>query len=584
MLVGATVLLAAAAGVALFTARGARRPAAPGPMRITKITNSGKVASPVLSPNGQFLAYRNVIEGRDAILVRQLASNSEVEVVAPQDGITLAALSFTPDGNWLLFSSRRRGEASRTLMQVSPLGGVAREVRSDFSGSVSFAPDGERFIFERSAGPGTSRFLVTTLESAARADTVKKCPDTAFAISGATWSPKKDDIAYVQIEKSDVLRPKVMVSGVSGGQPRALEGTQWMSISGLAWARDGAGLYLTGSRSWIERPRVWFLDAATGAARAVTQDLDSYAGITLRADGNALASVRTTVQSHLYRVPLDAAPAENAARAQRITHGTGLAGSPVLSPDGARIAYISDAGGHMDIWTMDAAGSNERQVTFGPAQDFAPAWSPDGERIAFASESEGSLQVWIAGAEGQNARQLTQQGTTNHAPSWSPDGAWIAYISVQGDSSFLERIPAAGGEPRRVTDLAVMFTTQWSPDGRWLATWLDPGKPSAQCDLACLPVDGGGEIRRFTFTPRDQFMMLSMRWTPDSSGLAYVATEGRTRSIEVLRLATGEKRPVLTFTGDDLIFSQTWAPDGASVILQRGSVLSDIVLIEPESR
>jgi len=574
---GAVVLATAA----FLATRGGREPAGVAAMRITKITSSGQASSPVLSPNGQFLAHETLIEGRDAIQVRQLATGSEVEVVGPQAGIGLTALAFTPDGNWLLYSIRRQGETLRTLWQISALGGTPREVLRDLTGSISFSPDGKRLLFARVAGPGQSRFVSAQLESPSEVEEVLACPPEALVIANPVWSPKGDAIAYVQTDKKDVLRPKLMIK--AGDAPRALAGVQWMQIGGLTWVPDGSGLYITGSRSWIERPRVWFVDASTGAARPVTQDLDSYSGITVRADGKALASVRSTVQTQLYRVPVDGSPAENAGRAQQITRGTSMAGSPVVSPDGTKIAYVSDTSGHMDLWTMDAAGSNPRQLTFGPAQDFAPAWSPNGKQVAFASEAEGVLQTWVVDADGQNARQLTHQGATNHAPSWSPDGSTIAYISIQGDSSFLCRIPAAGGEPVRLSrEFEVMFTTQWSPDGRWIATWLDPGKPSAQHDMACFPL-GGGEVRRFTFTPRDQFTMLSLRWTPDSAALAYVMSEHDAHSIESLNLSTQEKKPVVTFSGDEYIFAQSWSPDGRSIVVQRGSVLSDVVLIEPQS-
>ena len=574
-LVAGVALLAA---VAFFATRTGRKPPEPTAMRITKVTSSGQASSPVLSPNGQFLAYETLVEGRDAIRVRQLATGSEVEVVGPQEGVTLTPLTFTIDGNWLLYGRRRREESVRTLWQVSALGSTPREVMRDVHSSVSFAPDGKRFVFSRTAGPGQSRFVTATLESPTDTRDLFGCPPDAMTIANPVWSPKGDAIAYIQVDRSDILRPKLMVNALSGDSPHVLAGSQWMQIGGLTWAPDGSGVYVTGSRSWIEHPRVWFVDGSTGTARALTQDLDSYSGIAVRADGKALASVRTVVQTQIYRVPVDGSPAENSGRAEQITRGTGVAGNPVVSPDGAKIAYVSDAGGHLDLWTMDASGSNPRQVTFGPAQDFAPTWSPDGKQLAFASETEGVLQTWLVDADGQNARQLTRQGTMNHAPSWSPDGRSIAYVSVQGDSSFLCRISPAGGEPERLNQLEIMYTTQWSPDGRWIATWLDPGKPAAQLDLAVFPVDGG-DVRRFTFTPRDQFTMLSLRWTPDSSALTYVVTE-QPRRIETLNLSTQEKLPIVTFTGDEYLFSQSWSPDGRSIIVQRGSVLSDLVLIE----
>jgi Tol biopolymer transport system component len=69
---------------------------------------------------------------------------------------------------------------------------------------------------------------------------------------------------------------------------------------------------------------------------------------------------------------------------------------PVWSPDGSRIAFVSNrSGGNYNIWTMSASGGSEVQLTNDPAADAGPAWSPDGSRIAFHSNRTGRYEIWV---------------------------------------------------------------------------------------------------------------------------------------------------------------------------------------------
>ena len=81
------------------------------------------------------------------------------------------------------------------------------------------------------------------------------------------------------------------------------------------------------------------------------------------------------------------------------------------------------------LWLMDPDGKNQRQFTFGEKSESSPVFSPDGKRIAFISSRDGDDNLYVISANGGEARQLTTLSTGVADPLWSPDGKWIAFSS-----------------------------------------------------------------------------------------------------------------------------------------------------------
>lgn len=108
---------------------------------------------------------------------------------------------------------------------------------------------------------------------------------------------------------------------------------------------------------------------------------------------------------------------------------------PRWSPDGGRIAFVSDRNGTWDIWVMDAEGSDPRNLTDSPASDMNPRWSPDGSRIAFKSDRTGTHEIWVMDADGSDPRRVTDAPGSEVQIQWSPDGRWLAFTRVLGDGA-----------------------------------------------------------------------------------------------------------------------------------------------------
>ena len=148
---------------------------------------------------------------------------------------------------------------------------------------------------------------------------------------------------------------------------------------------------------------------------------------------------------------------------------------PVVSPDGQSIVFSAWG----DLWRVDAAGGVAIPLTVDDAWDGHPVWSRDGSQIAFASDRFGDLDVFVMDADGSNLSRLTYHSAGDYPSDFSPDGSAVLFSSARGDtveSSYfptgalpeLYQINVSGGAPVMVmTNPAVQ--ARFSPDGTRIA-------------------------------------------------------------------------------------------------------------------
>jgi Tol biopolymer transport system component len=182
-------------------------------------------------------------------------------------------------------------------------------------------------------------------------------------------------------------------------------------------------------------------------------------------DGNRLAFVSNrSGEPQIYVVGADGADLTC------LTEGAGRNWAPAWSPDGTRLAFVSDRDGQAEIYIMEADGSNPTRLTDDPAHDLDPVWSPDNTRIAFVSTCEGDADIYLMEADGSNPINLNAADPTYEAaPAWSPDGR-LAFTSNRDGNMEIYVMEADGSNPIRLTDDPAYDTNPvWSPDGHYIA-------------------------------------------------------------------------------------------------------------------
>ena len=179
-------------------------------------------------------------------------------------------------------------------------------------------------------------------------------------------------------------------------------------------------------------------------------------------------------------------------RVSRLTRSQAFDGQPSWSPDGTQIAFTSMRQDDLDIWVMNADGTNPQDLTpKSPAVDDTPTWSPDGRWIAFTSWRTGNAQINVISPDGKQTIDLSQNKFDDQLPAWSPDGKRVAFVSDRDGprAIYLADFTTTGlKNPQRLTFSGWDDQPVWSPDGQSIA-FVSP-RPSREA-VYVVPAKGG---------------------------------------------------------------------------------------------
>jgi serine/threonine protein kinase len=431
--------------------------------------------------------------------------------------------TISPDGKFVAYAAGARGATKIHVRQVA--GGRPVSLADDLTGEQRFprwSPDGSSISFRRGLEGSWETYIVPALGGAPR-----RFPIPDGFTRGLVWSPDGDRIAYPTFDA-------IYVGPPDGGE--AVKLADAVDPSCLTWSSDGKRI-------------------------AFTSENPGY-----------LANLNAA-PSFIWVVDVEGG------EAVRVTEGRNIDYSPVWTPDGRSLLFVSDRGGGRDVYhvPLGAAGeplSEPERLTTG-LDVFTMSSSADGRTLSYSVASL-RQNIWSLPipAEGevsvQDARPITTGNQRIEGVDLSFDGKWLVFNSDQAGGSTILKMPVGGGEPVQLTNGPMDLSPFLSRDGLVIAFH---GIRTGSRDVFTVSIDGG-PVRQLTNDPAQEFYP---HWSPNGKSVVFHSNRNGAVDLYVVANDGGElagETPLrLTF---DSGYMPSWSPDGRLVAYASESGLSVI--------
>jgi Tol biopolymer transport system component len=465
--------------------------------------------------------------------------------------------AFSPDGQWIVFTSHRNGSAD--LYRVHPDGSGLQQLTDHpaFEDAAAFSPDGKRLAFVSSRS-GQADIWVLELESGKIWNVTDSpggdfrpawSPDgawLAFSSDRGTWD--ESDIYIVRPDGTG-LRRLTDASGWDGSPSWSPDGKRIAYYSSQGGSRQiftvkappsagrsqGSPLQAVpitsspGSKlspHWVAEERVCFSwSGSEGALDCTDPDRQGESTQQFATQGEFLSpkwspdGKLVVFHRHTNRPALSVRERFSPVPEVRLLRLDGA--FPSFSPTGDSLSFTDN---FRSIERMKIDGSERREI-YRESSAFAPAWSPRGDLIAFTrgrvfAGRNTDNEIYVTSPNGSSVRNVTQHPANDALPSWSPDGKRLVFRSTRDGNKELYIIDADGKELTRLTtSLGTDTFPHWSPLG-------DPivfaSNRTGDFEIYTIRPDGS-DLRQLTHSPG---LDMHPVWSPDGKWICFASARG----------------------------------------------------------
>src|SRR5579859_2944199 len=549
---------------------------------------AGLQDSPAFSPDGKSVTFVSDSSGSRHIWIRLLAGGPPLQVT--HDAGEHREPRWSQDSASIIYyTPPPEGDAQGALWEISALGGAPRRLISSMSGA-DVSHDGKRLTFFRLNDKQME--LVVSDRNGSNARVVLQAP-VSFSYRQPRWSPDDATIAYLHSREN--WADDIYVVSSSGGSAHQVTHDNTL-MSGLAWLADGSRLVYSSARGstvlYLPTMHLWLVPRAGGDSQQLTFGEAGDENPDVDHDGRIVIS-RKHMQFDIWKFPVEGDPAENVRRAVRITHQTGQVQTPTVSPDDRELAYLSDNGGHGNLWVLELANGETHQITYESEPGVVmgvPIWSPDGKLIAFAtnrpSQMGRGIGYWIIHPDGSGLHLALPEGAW---ATWSGDSKWLYYAEsspVRDTGSFrLMKAPVDGG-PAVLVRSDNAHGPAMAPDGSTLYYVVPLQNLNGLLDYelrAARPEDGPSKLlARISGERVPIWQGLHPVISKDGKWLVTPLDDAAGTDLWVISTADGKLRRITDFGAKHTFIARrvTWSSDAKWVYAAVGEGDSDIVQMD----
>ena len=433
------------------------------------------------SPDGQWIAFTGQYDGDEQVYVipaaggvpKQLTYYPARGPLPPRWGYDNQVYGWMPDGKAVVFRSLRDGwDLSDSRIYTVPVdGSLGEPLPMPLSGGADLSPDGKKVVYtpfardfrtwKRYQGGWAQDLWIFDLATHA----TKNITNTPRSERDPMWIGNK---IYFNSDRTGTLN-LYSYDPAGGSTTQLTKSTQW----DVRWpSADGEGQIVYEMDGELN-----VFDTRTGASRRLSISVPSDASDSRPSQVSAAGQIEDAALSpkgeravfvargDIFNAPIEKGVTRNLTR----TSGTHDKWAR-WSPDGRKIAFISDGTGEEELYVADALGTAKpEQITSGgKAMRYAPEWSPDGKRIAFSDKDRRLYVVTLADKKLVEVARNPRAGIRDY--TWSPCGGHLAF-SMMDPNNFrsLWIWSAADGKLRRITDEQFHEASPaWDPKGNYL--------------------------------------------------------------------------------------------------------------------
>jgi Tol biopolymer transport system component/DNA-binding winged helix-turn-helix (wHTH) protein len=382
------------------------------------------------------------------------------------------------------------------------------------------------------------------------------------------WSPDGRRIAFSSNRDG---KHEIYVMDADGSNVKRLTNNLADDVNPI-WSPDGHKLLFDSERDGNRE--IYVMDADGGNQTRLTRNNAADTTSTWSPDGStiAFASNRDTGPPYNpYNLDIYVMNADGS-NVRRIVDDPEFDVGPQWSPDGRKILFTTGRNGNFDVYDMNADGTGQRNLTGdNDKADGAPVWSMDGNNIAFSRKFEGRDHIFVMDSQGGNLKRVTQNAANNGSPAWSPDGSKLIFHTDHDGNYEIYTISVDGELAQLTDDAADDLSPDWSPDGNRIAF---SSNRNGKQHIYVMNTDGSS-LAQITNSPAED---TEPAWAPDGKRIAFTSLREGNKDVYVIDADGSNTRKLTDHPGADS--SPRWSIDGRIVFTSNRGGQADIYVMD----
>jgi Tol biopolymer transport system component/DNA-binding winged helix-turn-helix (wHTH) protein len=421
----------------------------------------GRGYQPALSPDGTRVAFvlHSDLEGPLRIGVLDLVQTSAPRMIATDEGDAFSP-AWSPDGRRLAYLHAYGQTVTLVVQEPEGKPGDLTEVFPESCGVVArrldWSPDG-RFLAVSNKSVADEPFRIELINIAEKRKTVLTTPpELSDGDFQPRFSPDGTKLAFVRSRSTATM--DVLFAPIPGGDPVAVTDGK-LPCGDVDWTPDSHAVLFTPERDG--KSQLYRVPLAQGGKlmkwEPLGERIEGLLQFSASRQTGKVVLAHAQPDQNIWSTQLNAG--HGVTGWKRLIASAGEDSFPMYSPDGRRIAFLSDRSGEQQLWIKENDG-RERQITFGQLRPGAASWTAKSDVIVFPGLRT-RVMYRLALATGQP--EPIAVGSVGSHTAVSPDGASVFFVR----RFYIMQAPSSGGTPTQVTDQGG-FPLRLSTDGKWI--------------------------------------------------------------------------------------------------------------------